>query len=48
MACNLGVMLLVSAKMMSAVIGWDVGLSIWITAALVGFYTCAGGLAAVV
>jgi SSS family solute:Na+ symporter len=48
MACNLGVMLLVSAKMMSAVIGWDVGLSIWITAALVGLYTCAGGLAAVV
>ena len=48
MACNLGVMLLVSAKMMSAVIGWNIAFSIWITAALVGIYTCAGGLAAVV
>lgn len=48
MACNLGVMLLVSAKMMSAVIGWNEALSIWITAGLVGVYTIAGGLAAVV
>ncbi len=48
MACNLGVMLLVSAKMMSAVIGWNTAFSIWITAGLVGIYTCAGGLAAVV
>lgn len=48
MACNLGVMLLVSAKMMSAVVGWNVAWSIWITAGLVGVYTIAGGLAAVV
>lgn len=48
MACNIGVMLLVSAKMMSAVVGWNVAWSIWITAALVGIYTIAGGLAAVV
>ena len=48
MACNLGIMLLASAKMMSAVFGWNEALCIWSTAALVGFYTCVGGLSAVV
>lgn len=48
MACNLGIMLLASAKMMSAVFGWDENICIWVTAGLVGFYTCVGGLAAVV
>jgi solute:Na+ symporter, SSS family len=48
MACNLGIMLLASGKMMSAVFGWDAALCIWVTAGLVGTYTCIGGLAAVV
>lgn len=48
MACNLGIMLLASGKMMSAVFGWDAALCIWLTAGLVGTYTCVGGLAAVV
>lgn len=48
MACNLGIMLLASAKMMSAVFGWDQTACILITALLVGAYTMIGGLAAVV
>jgi SSS family solute:Na+ symporter len=48
MACNLGIMLLASAKMMSAVFGWNETVCICVTAGLVGFYTCVGGLAAVV
>ena len=48
MACNLGVMLFVSAKMMGVLLGWELAVSIFVTAALVGVYTCAGGLAAVV
>jgi SSS family solute:Na+ symporter len=61
MACNLGIMLLASAKMMTVLFdgsefhrlfgtlfGSNVSACIWITAALVGIYTCAGGLAAVV
>ncbi|NOX55348.1 MAG: sodium/solute symporter [Planctomycetes bacterium] len=48
MACNLGVMLLASAKMMAVLFGWDPAVCIWITAAFVGIYTVAGGLAAVV
>lgn len=48
MACNLGIMLLASAKMMSALFGWNESLCIYATAGLVGFYTCVGGLAAVV
>jgi solute:Na+ symporter, SSS family len=48
MACNLGIMLLASAKMMSAVFGWDESMCIWVTAVLVGGYTLVGGLAAVV
>lgn len=48
MACNLGVMLLASGKMMSTVFGWDPLVCILVTAVLVGFYTCSGGLEAVV
>jgi SSS family solute:Na+ symporter len=48
MACNLGIMLLASAKLMSAMFGWNPLLCIIGTAVLVGFYTSFGGLAAVV
>ncbi len=48
MACNLGVMLLASAKLMQALAGWPAPVSIWLVALLVGFYTFSGGLAAVV
>ncbi len=48
MACNLGIMLLASAKLMSAVFGWDEVACIVVTALLVGGYTVVGGLAAVV
>ncbi|MEZ6130416.1 MAG: sodium/solute symporter [Planctomycetaceae bacterium] len=48
MACNLGIMLLASAKMMSAVFGWNQMACIIATAVLVGGYTFIGGLAAVV
>ncbi len=48
MACNLGIMLLASAKMMSEVFGWNQPVCILVTAVLVGVYTCVGGLAAVV
>lgn len=48
MACNLGIMLLASAKMMSGVFGWNETACIIVTAILVGGYTIVGGLAAVV
>jgi SSS family solute:Na+ symporter len=48
MACNLGVMLLASAKFMNTVANWHLYVSILVTAALVGTYTCSGGLRAVV
>lgn len=48
MACNLGVMLMASAVMMKSLFGWDESASILVTAVLVGVYTYAGGLAAVV
>ncbi|MCA9178880.1 MAG: sodium/solute symporter [Planctomycetales bacterium] len=48
MACNLGIMLLASAKMMSALFSWNQSACILVTAALVGAYTLFGGLAAVV
>jgi len=41
-------MLLASAKMMQQTFGWNVTTCIWATGILVGFYTVAGGLAAVV
>lgn len=48
MACNLGVMLLASAKFMKSLAGWDLSSCILITALLVGIYTWSGGLGAVV
>ena len=48
MACNLGVMLLASARMTSVLFGWDETPCILVTAVLVGAYTVVGGLAAVV
>lgn len=48
MACNLGIMLYASSKMMSQVFGWNEAACIIVTAILVGAYTFIGGLAAVV
>lgn len=48
MACNIGIMLFASAKMMGVLFGWNPMVSILVTALLVGIYTSAGGLAAVV
>lgn len=48
MACNIGVMLLASAKLMEALAGWPMQWSIIGIAILVTFYTYSGGLAAVV
>ncbi len=48
MACNLGVMLLASARFMKGLAGWDLSACILITALLVGIYTWSGGLGAVV
>jgi SSS family solute:Na+ symporter len=48
MACNLGIMLYASARMLNVLFGWDPLFAILLTAALVGIYTYFGGLAAVV
>lgn len=48
MACNLGVMLFASAKLMQILAGWPLPWSICLVAGLVCFYTWSGGLAAVV
>lgn len=48
MACNLGVMLLASGKLMDGLAGWPVGWTISLVGSLVLFYTWSGGLAAVV
>ena len=48
MTCNLGIMLYASAKMMNVLFGWGTTECILLTAAMVGAYTLAGGLAAVV
>lgn len=48
MACNLGIMLFASAKMLNVLLGWSPVVSILLTAVLVGVYTFAGGLKAVV
>jgi SSS family solute:Na+ symporter len=48
MACNIGIMLIASAKMMQSLFGWELWVSILLMAVLVGFYTSFGGLAAVV
>jgi solute:Na+ symporter, SSS family len=46
MACNLGVMLFASAKMISSMFGWSTLFSLLLTAGLCGIYTTSGGLAA--
>ncbi len=48
MACNIGVMLLGSAKLMESLAGWPLPWTIGIISTLVLFYTWTGGLAAVV
>lgn len=48
MACNVGIMLYASARMLHSLTGFSEGACIWMTAALVGVYTFAGGLKAVV
>ena len=48
MACNLGIMLFASARMLNVLFGWDPIFAILLTAILVGIYTYSGGLAAVV
>lgn len=48
MACNLGVMLLASARFMKSLADWDLSACIIVTALLVGIYTWSGGLGAVV
>lgn len=48
MACNLGIMLFASARMLNVLFGWNPLFAILLTAILVGIYTYSGGLAAVV
>lgn len=48
MACNLGVMLLASSKVVTVLVGWEPTTCIIVTAVLVGVYTVSGGLAAIV
>jgi SSS family solute:Na+ symporter len=48
MACNLGIMLFASARMLNVLFGWNPLFAILLTAFLVGIYTYFGGLAAVV
>lgn len=48
MACNLGVMLVASARFMEGLSNWDPRFSIVVVATLVAVYTYSGGLAAVV
>ncbi|MBX3747250.1 MAG: sodium/solute symporter [Verrucomicrobiae bacterium] len=44
----LAVMLWASAVFLNTVVGWSIGTAIWVTVAVVGFYTVLGGLTAVV
>ncbi len=46
MACNLGVMLFASAKMISGMFGWNTAASLLGIAIVTGVYTTSGGLAA--
>ena len=48
LVCNLGILLYATAVMMETMLGWEISTSILISAAMVGIYTVAGGLAAVV
>ncbi len=45
---NLGIMLHATAILLRGVLGWPPAVSIWVTAGVVGIYSMAGGLAAVV
>lgn len=48
MACNMGIMLYASGKLLEPLLGLSQSQCIWLTAILVGLYTFTGGLAAVV
>lgn len=48
MACNVGIMLFASGRMLETLFGWSLPFSIIATAIVVGIYTFSGGLAAVV
>ncbi len=48
LACNLGIMLFATAKMLGVMLDWNTALSIIVSAAAIGLYTLIGGLAAVV
>lgn len=48
LACNLGIMLFATAKMLGVMLGWNTALSIITSAIVIGLYTLVGGLAAVV
>lgn len=48
LACNLGIMLFATAKMLGVMLGWNTALSIIVSAVAIGLYTLVGGLAAVV
>lgn len=48
MVANIAMMLWASAEILHTVLGWSAWKSIWITAVIIGGYTIAGGLAAIV
>lgn len=48
MACNMGIMLYASGKLLEPLLGLSQTHCVWLTAILVGLYTFTGGLAAVV
>lgn len=48
LACNLGIMLFATAKMLGVMLDWNMPVSIIVSAAAIGLYTLVGGLAAVV
>ncbi len=48
LACNLGIMLYATAVMMEVMMGWPMVTSIVVSAIIIGVYTFAGGLTAVV
>ena len=48
MAFDLGVIFWASAVLLNTLMGWSIGVSLIVTAGVVGFYTVSGGLSAVV
>ncbi|GBD94342.1 sodium/glucose cotransporter [bacterium BMS3Abin05] len=48
MAFNLGIIFWASAVLLNTLMGWSIGVSLMVTAIVVGFYTVSGGLSAVV